>query len=410
VKDSWSQLPIDVLDNIIKRLELPVDAVSFSGVCKPWRYVASAAHMSPHCKLPMHHLVPKRSPLPMLLHPGCEGPNTHQLYSLNEQMMYGGFHLQELSNKWIVGSGAGWLVTVDTVDTEVNLLNPLTRKKIPLPHSSTLPLFQIPVYPGNPTDFWYFRKVIVGYYRGSFLVVALVSDVSAIRFCRVGDSKWTRLENTPLTIDDIIIHNGKLYAINRWSDLFEIDVADPAKVKLVAVPGSRPTGSKCFLVDLCGELVLLSRIISKKRRKRSVSMTSQFEVYKLAEDENGHFEEYMSESGMQYHKGGHSWAQLDNLGHHMVFIGFNHSVSLDSRVYPRCEGNCIYFADRRQDEYDNVRMRGICKKIFHDVGIYHMNDQKVKYLENFCGASSPMNMVWLSPNFSTELDMQMLPQ
>lgn len=295
--------------------------------------------------------------------------------------------MQELSNKWIVGSGAGWLVTVDTADPKVTLLNPLTGKKISLPHLNTLLWCDLRADDDDPTAYWYFRKVTVGYYRGSFLIVALVSEWKTIRFRRIGDSKWSRLENSPLFIQDIIMHNSKLYAINDVGALFEINIADPEKMTMLAIPRLRPFGGKCFLVDLCGQLVLLE----------------------LVEDECGYFEEYQTETGMQYpEKAGHSWVPLENLGHHIVFIEYNYSLSLDSRVYPRCKGNCIYFADCRSDDDDFGKMRGMSKKLHHDVGFYHMEDQKVKCFQNFSKASSAMNMVWLSPNFSSEIEMQMV--
>ncbi|XP_078156133.1 putative F-box protein At1g44080 [Carex rostrata] len=412
---SWSQLQIDIVDNIMKRLDLPVDVVFFSAVCKPWRYVALGFHMSLYCKLPMHHFVPNKSPLPMLLHPGSDGPNTHQFYSLNQRKKYGRFrfNLPELSNKWIVGSGAGWLVTVDTIDADpqINLLNPLTGKKIPLPHLSTVPSYEIANLEDDPTAYWYIRKVIVCSYQGSFLIVALVSDSKTIRFCRIGDSKWTRLEISPLFLHDIIMHNSKLYAINYMGAVFEIDIAGPAKVTMVAEPGYRPV-AKYFLVDLCGELVVVAREQWRSIRKSTSARTSGFEVFKLVENISGYFHRYESEAGMQYAKNvRHSCVLLENLGHHMVFIGYNHSLSLDSRVYPRCKGNCIYFADYRHNDDDDIyKMRGKEKDLYHDVGVYRMKHQKVRYFKNLCDASSPMNMVWLSPNFSTELEMQMIPQ
>ncbi|XP_078154726.1 F-box protein SKIP23-like [Carex rostrata] len=404
----WSQLPIDIVDNIMKRLDLPVDVVSFSAVCKQWRYVALGFHMSLYCKLPMHHFVPKRIPLPMLLHPGTDGPNTHRIYSLNQRKRYGGFrfHLPEFSNKWIVGSGAGWLVTVGTTDPDpqINLLNPLTGKKIPLPHLSTVPSYKIVNFEDDPSAYWYIRKVIVCAYQSSFLIVALVSDSKTIRFCRIGDSKWTRLEISPLYLHDIIMHNSKLYAINHFGAVFEIDIAGPAKVTMVAKPGYSPL-AKYFLVDLCGELVVVARVQWKLIRKSSSMWTSEIQVFKLVENKSGYFQRYDTEAGMQYtEKVKHRCVLLENLGHHMVFIGYNHSLSLDSRVHPRCKGNRIYFADCTYDDNDDIyKMRGKRKALYHDVGVYRMKDQKVRYCKNLCVASSPMNMVWLSPNFSTEL-------
>lgn len=64
---------------------------------------------------------------------------------------------------------------------------------------------------------------------------------------------------SPVCVQDIVVHNSKLYAINVVGTLFEIDIADPTKVTMVAIPRRRLLGWKCFLVDVCGELVLLSR-------------------------------------------------------------------------------------------------------------------------------------------------------
>jgi hypothetical protein len=51
-------------------------------------------------------------------------------------------------------------------------------------------------------------------------------------------------------------------------------------------------------VDLCGELVLVVRMLKRLRRKRDDQMTSGFWVYKLVEDESGYFEVYKSETGI----------------------------------------------------------------------------------------------------------------
>ncbi|KAJ3691549.1 hypothetical protein LUZ61_020713 [Rhynchospora tenuis] len=368
----WSQLPIDIGDNIIKRLDSPADVLSFGAVCKTWRYVSMGVHMSLHCKLPMHHFLPKGSPLPMLLHAGCEGPNMHQLYSLNEQKIYGQFHLVELSNKWIVGSGCGWLVTMDTIDAELNLLDPLTGKKIPLP------LLLLPSWTAD----WYIKKVIVGSYKDTLVVVVLLPK-KGIRFCRIRDSKWMEISRCS---HDVIMHNNKLYAVDYLGETLELDIAEPSKERVVAIyPGAGGAYTEgCFLVDLCGKLVVILKMLQLKkvRGKGECAMISEFKVFNL---EDGY------------------WASLESLNHHMVFIGYNHSLSLDSRVYPNCQGNCIYFADCWDDQYGYDRMRGNLKqKLYHDVGVYHLGDGRMEHFENFCKASSRMNMVWFSPNFSTE--------
>jgi hypothetical protein len=45
------------------------------------------------------------------------------------------------------------------------------------------------------------------------------------------------------------MYNGKFYAIKDLGALFEIDIAEPTKVTMVAMPHSRPPERNCFLVD-----------------------------------------------------------------------------------------------------------------------------------------------------------------
>ena len=71
---------------------------------------------------------------------------------------------------------------------------------------------------------------------------------------------------------------------------------------------------------------------------------------------------------------------------HVVFIGYNHSIALDSRLYPRCKGNRIYFADHRICD-DLGGGRGLQSRTYHDAGVCRMKDGAVRCFEYLSNAT-----------------------
>ncbi|ONK66379.1 uncharacterized protein A4U43_C06F7220 [Asparagus officinalis] len=130
---------------------------------------------------------------------------------VSDERNCGEFLVPEMRNKWIVGSRHGWLFTVDTRGRDIHLLNPLTRAQIPLPSLNT---FQHPkggFRSGEFNDFGFVEEAVISSDPSNkrrkldnddddcILAMAIISNFHVLSFCRVGDGKWTNVEDSRCT-------------------------------------------------------------------------------------------------------------------------------------------------------------------------------------------------------------------
>ncbi|XP_021769496.1 F-box protein At1g10110-like [Chenopodium quinoa] len=125
---NWSDLPVDVLREIVLKLDSAQDLVFFSAVCGPWKYAYSTAKNNWTRTMPWL-MVPENaqnSPnYPRILY--C--PNKQRCYQLHLPQTYG-------ARCW--GSSCGWIVVLDH-NLEMYMLNPITKSRISLPPLSSMP-------------------------------------------------------------------------------------------------------------------------------------------------------------------------------------------------------------------------------------------------------------------------------
>nr|XP_048332924.1 putative F-box protein At4g22660 [Ziziphus jujuba var. spinosa] len=140
---NWSELQMELLDLIMKRLDAIVDIIRFKAVCSKW-YRAAQLYMT--------------SPLLMLPSDKKEEADDCRFFSVAENKIYKinnvfeGFH-----GAWCVGSSHGWLVILDK-ETKPHLLNPFSGAKVQLPFINTLlPYQELHLYGSSP----YFVKLLV---------------------------------------------------------------------------------------------------------------------------------------------------------------------------------------------------------------------------------------------------------
>ncbi|KAJ3683249.1 hypothetical protein LUZ60_013476 [Juncus effusus] len=230
------------------------------------------------------------------------------------------------------------------------------------------------------------------------IVVALVSAVCTIAYCRIKDKKWKEIDDSPC-FSDIIKHNNVLYGVTFLPDLFAIDLTGDVKVTLVACFCRFPRPcTECYLMDSFGKLLLLLKF-SRVSDDRYSLITYKFEIFELKEvlsfsdyDHDIEEDEWEHVDGIRY-----QWFEVKSIGNQVVFIGYNQTVWFDSHRYLGCKANRIYFADC-DIEIDAQRVTSWFrnKSYSRDVGIYHIDDDRIEPFPGFSTCPHAQT-VWLSP-------------
>lgn len=192
-----------MLEQIIGTIDSPKDYLNFIPVCKTWHSVARAREYSPGCNLPLFHPLPKKYPLPTLLHPHGQDSEVHYFYSFTKRKIINKLQVPELSNKWISESWRGWLATIDiNGDNLIHLLNPVTKVQILLPPLSTFPK---PIHSDIRRSSHVDKIVVVSSgevdVQSNCTIVALEGS---LHFCRFGDDKWKIIYPSICNIKDVI--------------------------------------------------------------------------------------------------------------------------------------------------------------------------------------------------------------
>ncbi|TXG71941.1 hypothetical protein EZV62_000520 [Acer yangbiense] len=213
----WSDLPIDILNIILKKLKDPCDVYRCGLVCVLWKYVVTTI-------LPPFLLL---SNVGTLIRKRSQTNETHEIF------------LPEVDTCLISSSSFGWLLTIRfNQPDEVHLLNPFTRDRIQLP---------------SVREFIHSLK-------------------DGLAFCRPDDKYWKYFQDFGGSLEDAVLYKGEFYAVNYLGHIFHLDCNIPAARKVL---GQLPIEFlQCehhiFLVELDGNLLLVVRYA-----------LSRFEVYEF---------------------------------------------------------------------------------------------------------------------------------
>ncbi|KAH7522524.1 hypothetical protein FEM48_Zijuj07G0147700 [Ziziphus jujuba var. spinosa] len=178
---NWSELQMELLDLIMKRLDAIVDIIRFKAVCSKW-YRAAQLYMT--------------SPLLMLPSDKKEEADDCRFFSVAENKIYKinnvfeGFH-----GAWCVGSSHGWLVILDK-ETKPHLLNPFSGAKVQLPFINTL----------LPYQELHLLQRVLNLNRSVSLLAAVKSNFN----------RWTRgCSSFPMEHEDIVFTSPINYVIRK---------------------------------------------------------------------------------------------------------------------------------------------------------------------------------------------------
>ncbi|KAL5703902.1 hypothetical protein ACHQM5_022395 [Ranunculus cassubicifolius] len=363
--DLWSQLPLDLLNQITNLLNLP-DLIKLSCVCSPWRSISPSTQHRGH--LPWL-LLPSQNNSP---NSGNIWPNSLYFYSILDKTYYE-LDLPEIKDRRICGSSNGWLITIHE-NADIYLLHPLSRKVIMLPSLNDVPGVYGIGYSNDDglqyivsdsvgrrrsnASFWnssvardeYIVKVIVCVNLN--VVLGILGELGRLLVCRVqgNEKRWIVVEDdVDAMYMDVSFYKGEFYAVDSSGAVVVVDCDELRTRKVIDGHGY---GYQSYLVESSGDLLKVIRFLSsfgeesddseaEDGEPRQLNKTIRFEVWKID-----------FEQGL--------WLEVKNLGDRALFLGINHSSSVCSSDFPGCKGNCIYFTDDCRIMHTGDYDKGIC--------------------------------------------------
>ncbi|XLR25148.1 hypothetical protein S83_053048 [Arachis hypogaea] len=404
----WADIDEDLLKEISKRFHAYDDYLQLRLVCKEWSLKLAK--------------IPNGNKIPWLLLPD----ETVKNHSYEDEEIY---HLMQLAaaddetldtcvleekdiyhimlpemqsdNKFIRGSGHGWVIVQSISDGTIQMLNPFTNRSLDLPPVSTLPDI-IDYQPDNHGDeytLWDFRDIRITLDRDSvhrfevykviinsspehdienFMAVVIFGPNQRLAFYKPGNMRWVEFPTRDKRFEDVIFFQEKIYAINNDGQLYEFDTKIRAGLKggihETRPPSEIPVGPhepKCLIGCANGSLLMLVRYLRHPflRRIRRDFETYKFDIYELKRNRK-------------------EWSTLDNLGNYILVIGFNSSVQIPVPFLSK--GNQIWFTDNQ-----TAMQSSFYGPVPQDIGIFdldHGSFQRVLLeVKFFCPP------VWLLP-------------
>ncbi|KAF5196713.1 F-box protein skip23 [Thalictrum thalictroides] len=389
----WSELPEELLNIIAEKIDFYKDFLSFSAVCHPWRSV-TLNHKRPS------HLLKPNFPWLMLTADDEDEDEDHRSFFIPSENRVFRLNLPEARGCHCWGSPYGWLVTLG-FDQQFHLLNPLTRKRLPLPSLLTFENINFTAAtPGRNRCSCVGKAIITVSSTGEdgeatvtddayaydgnginpqFLLVYLcIGGYQQLVFARPGDTTWTVVEQSNLTVD-VINFNGKIYAVECAGLIKVCDNSrglHPTLIVFAAKPDNVGP-DRFYLVEFGGELHLVVRIFDFAEEIppdefHHCEVAAWFEVFKL------------DLSTLK-------WNELETLGDYALFVGSNTTFALKASDYPdQCKPGCIYFTDDCFETYS--------KLLGADMGIYNLETGTFEPLYEGDGVLSRFSPpVWITP-------------
>ncbi|KAL5720240.1 SWR1-complex protein 3 [Ranunculus cassubicifolius] len=362
-----TDLPHEIIDLFLKRVNCAEDLIKSGGVCKSWQSVVAAM-------LNNHQHQVRFSPWLMLSPPDDDDDSSHEqkVICLSTKKLYK-FHLppdRSTQGKRCWGSPFGWLLTIG-LDLNIHLFNPLTQYQLSLPSQPTfLHQYQLSL-PSQPTFHHQFqslgpqhlRRVFVqkmvlssnpSLFSSSVVVVAIYGSIGYLAFARPGDEAWTPIHCDRNNYRDAIFFNGQIYAVSNGGYLMvceNINSPFPHTIEVASPPPGAENTEKFYLVEMSGDLYMIERpyeVMNGDGPMRKLQYCSvDFLVYKL---------DFSTKT----------WNMLEDFGDYAMFLGNNTSFAISTSDFPEFKRNHIYFTDDHVQLFINS---------FCDMGVYDYGEE-----------------------------------
>ncbi|KAF7151816.1 hypothetical protein RHSIM_Rhsim02G0229700 [Rhododendron simsii] len=382
---NWAVLLQDLLIRIAGRIKFLEDFLSFGRVCRSWRSVAVKENF-------------KGTQLPWLMLAEDDNSDYRRFVTALHGNPIDNLLLPEAKGKRCFET-LGWLVTLSEIG-DMNLLHPISRFKISLPHISTFKHY----LEGSVVNiFTFIQKAVLSSQPGlsskenNFVLMVIHGSCGYLGFWKPGDKAWTTIETYQGAFYDITYYNGQFYAVNTTGNIFVCDVwgRDPTVAHLVGgIPREMLRLKRAYIVESKGEVLVVVRdghdlvflgdygdeeededACSDLDESRIDYGTSEFRVFKVDLSNR-------------------EWAELQSLGDNALFVGDNASISVQAAKFQGIRPNCIYFTDDCWPSYPRFKRGG-----GKDMGIYNMEDRSVAPCYKGGSFSRFCPPLWVRPYF-----------
>ncbi|XP_020688749.1 putative F-box protein At4g22660 [Dendrobium catenatum] len=415
---AWNDLPMDLLRCISSQLSI-VDLARLSIVCTSWNLtLANYALLGFQCY-----------PSPWLLLPNDvgEASDTLTFYDVTiEEKADVGCHRRFSSLSSLIygrrcfGSNDGWLVTLDKIDLQPHLFNPLTKAEILLPSLFTIPKDQghiiEPEYaPDGSIRFFcnevssyftvdeeglrdiYFHKIIVSSNDSFRTTVVIYGFTKALALARPGDQAWVLgPQLPPYTLkhneqfEDVYYHDEdqRFYAITHFSMVLSFDL-NGQNVEIICPAmrdpcwRNRHSDYMYYIAFMSGTLLKIERVI--KIYEEEIDQTNNVKTIGF----------FVSKSEPAVIGSSYScpqWVPVKDLCGYSLFVGCNQTFYLHHMIAPGIRPNCIYFADHLSDM--------LPENVNRDAGLFELQSRQFQYFLDSDSQSNWPPSIWFTPSLS----------
>ncbi|CAL4992129.1 unnamed protein product [Urochloa decumbens] len=421
VYPDWSGLPEDLMAMVMRTLDIP-DLFRAGAVCASWYAAYSAVRRV---------RIPIKDASPCLLY-SCAGDDadTATLYSPSAGAAFKvRLPAPAFRSRHVVGAGHGWVVTADEA-SNLQALNPLTGAQVDLPpvtglhhvESSTddkgcpvYNLYEQELGPDTPSVYTVRELRIFLYHRvflscspsaGRSCVILLVhKQLGEMSYARLGDDRWaliTTNDNATIPWDA-----GYRYAAYSKNDGMWYVLTSNCSIYAFDLNGPSPTARKIiekgiWWDDPCSYLVLSpwGDILHVWRylTLRTLTTPVRVPVEHAHEVLDPCSESYTYE--MKLYKVDVASQKLvaissSELRGHALFLGFNSTIFLSTKDFPRLRPNCAYLTD---DDWEQL-----CLNMYgcRDVGIWNFETETLENLGDIDSIPPWLNWpppIWITPS------------
>lgn len=321
----WSDLPKELWPLIAKHINTKLDLLRFRSCCNSWRSAIPLSPTSSHSLFPPQTIIPLRH------------------FSLLQTKIY---RLQPSHQDPSLSSSKGWIIKIgESKSLPLPLLDPFTNKRL----SPTSPkllnlinfrflhlleaysLYHATCFSSEDEDqneSGLFRPVlkvrkVVLFPSFPRMVFVLYKD-GKLCVSKIGHEDWTVLDDGNSHYDDIILHKGQVYVVDKWGTILWINCSSFKVVQFS--PMLCGFGKRKHMVENGGSLYVVDMYIEGEpdNLMGMYYEVVDVKVYKLDEEWG-------------------RWLDVKDLGDVLFVLGKDCNFSLSAQDYYGCEGNCVYF-------------------------------------------------------------------
>lgn len=369
----WSKLPEELLWMIAVRLFSAVEFKRFRSICRSWRSssVNLAADNNPFPPRPLINLNP------LVVSVTSSHGNVEQIYGLDlgALLSRAAFFRVTLSSS---SRSQGWLIKsdADLSSAKFHLLDPLSRlplqcweQSIDLLEFTVTEIREAYVIQSSrkkKVAHGLKRVVLVSVAGGDQRIVGIGLD-GMIRYWN--GEIWTRIKDQIAEFSDIIVHKGLTYALDSkgivwWiSSSLSIFRYGPSLDENITTSGCCRDKN---LVECCGELYIVDRLLEGNQRKRKVDNIDDNGNYVVRfpqltfaiHDDAGTEKCQVSEGnrpktlGFKVYKMDEEsgkWVEVKSLGDNAIVMATDCCFSVLAHEFYGCLQNSIYFSDEDEE-------------------------------------------------------------